>query len=812
MKALLRSLVVLSVLLPWGAARSAPARRPSVGYLYPAGGRQGVRLRLTVGGQFLRKASRVLVSGEGVSARVVEFCRPLRGLDDDQRSYLKTRFEALWRTQLDALYGVDRPPRMQRPLFGGKRWVERESMDMGSDLMAGMEALDIPRHPLFEGAEEKSLRELFHLRKVLFANRGMRQPNRQLAEVLVVDVQIAPDAPPGDRELRVLTPQGLTAPRLFQVDTLPEARELEPNDRVAAENLPGLGKDSPPVEAMELPVVWNGQILPGDVDRFRFRARAGQRVVIEARARQLIPYLADAVPGWFQATLALYDASGRELAYQDDHGFDPDPVLTHTIPEDGEYEVAIHDSIYRGREDFVYRLRVHTGSFVTRHFPLGGPRGESVLLALGGENLRRDSLAWRVPGEGGDVAPLPLSRGESAASGLRLQVSELPAQREQEPNDRREQAQPVRLPRVVDGRIGKRGDVDHFAFSGRGGQRVVAAISARSLGSPLDSLLRLLGPGGEVLAWSDDHVLKERHLHRDAAGLLTHHADSYLVTRLPRDGTYQVQVRDTQRQGGPGHSYRLRLSEPRPDFVLRVTPSSLAGRPGEFLPVRVHVLRRDGFEGSVRVELRDAPGFEIQGGRIPEGVDRVTMTLRTPHQVAREGVARVFSPVLVGTAEVGGVPRTRVAVPADDVMQAFLYRHLVPARSFVVVVDGSRHRAPPLRRQGQGPLRIVAGGAGEARFRFPGRRALSDFELELHEPPSGVSLGPLEATEKGARFQVRLAPDGPDPGFRDNLVVQVYRRRKAKQKAKQSGKGKKAGPKRHLVGVLPALPLVVVGR
>src|SRR6185369_1395468 len=47
----------------------------------------------------------------------------------------------------------------------------------------------------------------------------------------------------------------------------------------------------------------------------------------DRNARALIPYLADAVPGWFQATLALRDAKGRELAYDDDFRFNPDPVL-----------------------------------------------------------------------------------------------------------------------------------------------------------------------------------------------------------------------------------------------------------------------------------------------------------------------------------------------------------------------------------------------------------------------------------------------------------------------------------------------------
>ena len=55
--------------------------------------------------------------------------------------------------------------------------------------------------------------------------------------------------------------------------------------------------------------------MPGDVDRFSFTARKGARLVIAADARELMPYLADAVPGWFQAVLALYDSTGSEVAY-----------------------------------------------------------------------------------------------------------------------------------------------------------------------------------------------------------------------------------------------------------------------------------------------------------------------------------------------------------------------------------------------------------------------------------------------------------------------------------------------------------------
>ena len=95
----------------------------------------------------------------------------------------------------------------------------------------------------------------------------------------------------------------------------------------------------------------------------------------------MIPYLADAVPGWFQAALTLYDAQGNELAYDDDYRFHPDPVLHYVVPNDGEYTIEIRDSLYRGREDFVYRIAIGELPFVTGIFPVGRPDGHATTVA-----------------------------------------------------------------------------------------------------------------------------------------------------------------------------------------------------------------------------------------------------------------------------------------------------------------------------------------------------------------------------------------------------------------------------------------------
>ena len=202
-----------------------------------------------------------------------------------------------------------------------------------------------------------------------------------MADTVTLKITIAPDAEPGERELRLGTPAALSQPLVFCVGQLPEFDKPEPLRRqpIAARQRPrnaNVQKAAAPVESrIHLPCVVNGQIMPGGVDRYRFQARKGQRLVIAATARELIPYLADAVPGWFQAVLSLYDSQGHEVAYADHFRFHPDPVLLYEVPKDGEYVLQIRDSIYRGREDFVYRITAGELPFITGIFPLGGPAG-----------------------------------------------------------------------------------------------------------------------------------------------------------------------------------------------------------------------------------------------------------------------------------------------------------------------------------------------------------------------------------------------------------------------------------------------------
>lgn len=631
-------------------AAGARARRgPTIGYVYPAGGRQGTTFEVSLAGRFLDGVTDVIVSGEGVEATLVEHIKPLNGKQIN-----------LLRDRLKELQAKVKPVKKGKGKAGKEAETNSEPND-GIDL-------------------ETIEKEMAEIREKLANPKNRNRNNPQLSEDVVLRVKLAADAEPGEREVRLKAAQGLSNPVTFYVGQLPEYSEKEPKKKVEdTEVLSGL------------PLVINGQIMPGDVDRFRLKLSKGGKLVMSVSARELKPYLADAVPGWFQATLALYDADGEELAYVDDYRFNPDPVLFYEIPKDGEYILEIKDAIYRGREDFVYRITVGEMPFVTSIFPLGGKAGAETTVQMKGWNLPANELKLDTKDKKPGLVPVSLHRDKLVSNRVPFAVDTLPECIEKEGNNNHSDAQKIKIPVIVNGRIDKPGDCDVFGIQGNAGDKVVAEVYARRLNSPLDSVLKLTNSNGKQLMFNDDHEDK-------GAGLTTHHADSLLSMSLPADGFYYIHIGDAQTKGGEAYGYRLRISRPRPDFELRVVPSSINARGGASVPIIVYALRKDGFKGDITVTLKDAPkGFTLRGNRIPADKDQVNLAMRVPGGP----IKKALSLSLEGRAEIQGQEVVRPAVPADDMEQAFIYHHLVPAKELKVAVIGRAKPRTPAKGRTQ---------------------------------------------------------------------------------------------------------------
>ena len=76
-------------------------------------------------------------------------------------------------------------------------------------------------------------------------------------------------------------------------------------------------------------------------------------------------------------------------------------------------------------------------------------------------------------------------------------VAEGPQRVESEPNDQPAQVESVATPGGVSGTIGRAGDVDHFRFEARKGQRLIVEVFGKRLGTPIDPVIEILSAQGQ---------------------------------------------------------------------------------------------------------------------------------------------------------------------------------------------------------------------------------------------------------------------------------------------------------------------------
>lgn len=734
-------------------------RPPHVAYVYSAGGRVGTTFQAVVGGQALGSISNAFFTGSDIEATVVEFDRPMNQKDfnalRDQFRDLQQKFQA-----------------SRKRTASTNTWTAADAL------------------------------ALEQVRTRLLKNPPNRTANPAMLDSITLRVLVGTNATPGEHELRLAGLNGLSNPLKFIVGTVPEtskplARPANPDLAAFLSRVSGVPPPTgtPKYESrVAVPFVVNGQLMPGGLDRYRFFARRGQSLTLAVSARQLIPYLADAVPGWFEAVLTLYDPSGKELQTEERFRFRPDPVLHFEVPRDGEYMIELHDSIFRGRQDFVYRLTVTEEPFLTGVFPLGGNASERTTVSLLGWGLSQKQLSLTNP----PIEPGIVTMAGPFLNTVPFAVDVLPECFEQKPNHSRENAQTVKLPVIINGHIAASGERAVFKFNGQAGQTIVAEVLARRLDSPLDSFLLLTDASGHQLAANDDFEDK-------GSGLNTHHADSYLRVTLPAEGVYFVELTDIQGQGGPEFAYRLRLSEPRPDFALRVAPSSVSLRAGMSMPLTVYALRRDGFTNAINLVLSSpSNAFSLAGARIPAGADKAQFTLKSPGQLS-ETPATLS---LIGEALINGQLVRRPAVPCEDMMQAFAYNHLVPSIELKALVNGPQRlfARDAFQIRSETPLRVPPGGTAILRVSTPSQAFLDRFAVELENSPEGVSLEKAATVEGGIELVFRCEAEKAKPGTTGNLICSVI--------PKGAGRGqntKRPGAPRQptAVGTFPAIPIEV---
>jgi hypothetical protein len=406
----------------------------------------------------------------------------------------------------------------------------------------------------------------------------------------VATLAIAPDCRPGLHAFRMRTASGLTMmPVLFTVGYLPEVKEVEPNNETAK------------AQPIELGVTVDGSIGNEDVDYFTIEAKKGERISVEVESMRLGRSLFDAI-------LILQDAEGRELARSDDESFGwYDAALTALAPHDGKYVVIIRETTFGAGSDY----RLHVGRFPrpTAVIPAGGKPGETLEVTFLGDAVgpwkkkitvpkNPQFYSANMPADERGTALFAEDKQGASPTPLIFRVNDLDNVVESEPNDDfKTQANPGKAPIAFNGVIEKPGDVDCFEFTAAKGQVFDIRIHARSIRSPLDSVLNVYRKSSGNGAGNND----------DSGS-----PDSYLRLNCSADDTYVVSVKDMLGEGGPGYSYRVEVKPVEPAVRLTIAEKqqyidTVAYVPqGNRAAVVINAARKD-YGGELKLDVAGLP-------------------------------------------------------------------------------------------------------------------------------------------------------------------------------------------------------------
>jgi hypothetical protein len=392
----------------------------------------------------------------------------------------------------------------------------------------------------------------------------------------MISVTVPAETLPGLCWLRFYNAEGASALRPFVIGVLPEVREAEPNDALKA----ALKIETPAVVA-------NGVLAKnGDVDTYAVTLAKGQTLIASLTANNVLGSPMDGV-------LQLVSPRGFVIEQNnDDHGLDPQ--LVHTATEEGVYCVrvfafpAVGDASlhFSGKADFIYRLTITTGPFADHAQPLVAKRDGLARVRLAGWNLPPDLLEVQ-PVDAGANAEIFDTR---LANSLSLPWTQLPIVVE---NRNGNEPQELPVPALVSACLSQPAETDVYRFQGTEKQTLTFVSEGRKLGSPIDPVLRLIGPDQQVIKRVDDST--------------SNVADPVLSVALPKTGEYRVEVSDLHGRGGFRFAYTLSLEQPAPDYELRVAADHFVLNSGKPLEIPVTINRKNGFAGEIDIMVTGLP-------------------------------------------------------------------------------------------------------------------------------------------------------------------------------------------------------------
>jgi hypothetical protein len=398
-------------------------------------------------------------------------------------------------------------------------------------------------------------------------------PDGSRANVRLV---IAPDARAGFHSLGLISPRGLSGAASFWVG---------PDAALQGTAMPHATPET--AQRVKLPLAVSDRISEGgQLNYYALDVAHEQKVAFEVlslHGPHVEAHLA------LEPQLALYEAGGsfldprrpKRLLFHEEitqGGMPASRRLTYHFTRPGRYLLSFGNSLARGGAGSSYLLRM-------------APADEPAAA--------EDALSW---------AKRRLEEIRARAVGA--PVVEPVVVSEAEPNDDPAQARAFALPAVLEGTIGRPGDIDHFRFRGRAGQKLALEVHTPQACPPhFNPRLDVVNARGTV-------VLSNLRVQDGKIGTVDAkvvQVNAQALGKLDEGGEYCLRVRDlTALRGGHDHKYRV-LVRPQIPHVgdIRLQPEG---------PVNLVAGARQ------RLTLH-APGKEDYGGALalsveglPEGV------------------------------------------------------------------------------------------------------------------------------------------------------------------------------------------------
>ncbi len=435
-------------------------------------------------------------------------------------------------------------------------------------------------------------------------------------------ITIAPDAPIGVHDARVMSRMGISSARVFSIGSLPEITRIKPNTSLET--------------ALALPVnsVCNGVMTNRAVDYYSFQGINGKRIAVDCAALGIDSKL--------NPVVIIADAKGRDLLVNRTGG-----ALDFTPTADGTYLIKLQSLTFQGGPQQFYRLALQE---ISGSGPI--PRQAST--------AKVSSFSW--PPVGAPAGPVLA---------------------ETEPNNLPAQAQKITLPCDIGGNFFPAADVDTFEFSARKDEVWWVEVGSERLGLPTDPfvLVQRVTKEGEKETLTDVAELYDipspmkvtiNGYSYDGPPYNAGSPDVLGKVEIKEDGVYRLEVRDLfgGTRNDPGNHYRLIVRQAAPDFSLvawavhmelrngdrSALSKPIALRGGAGMAFEVVVVRRDGFDDDIELGMEDLPaGVSARGLKIPAGKVQGMMIISAAQNAPRSfGIAKMF-----GRAQINGASVTR---------------------------------------------------------------------------------------------------------------------------------------------------------